>query len=307
MAELVARLVGAGFLGIVGRRGRRKVVVLRAGLLPALAAGVLPGSEGWRRLLLRPGERPLDELRRVLVSGAKDPLAEALDALPANGRLLLAVDQFEELFTACRSTPSVPPSPTHSPARPLIRRVEQSSWLHSVPTFYGRFAAYAGLAELLGANHVLVGPMQASELRRAVELPAGRVGLQVERELAEGLVDDTEGEPGALPLLSTALLELWQKAGRQRPHTDRLPRVRGRTRRRRAAGRRHLRSNPRRAQAARARRHAAPGGRGRRAGAPPRSARRARPGAQRRRGRRARDAGRQPSRHRVGRKRRGRP
>ena len=77
--------------------------------------------------------------------------------------------------------------------------------------FYGRFAAYPQLAELLAANHVLVGAMQASELRRAVELPAGRVGLRVEPELADALVDDVEGEPGALPLLSTALLELWQK------------------------------------------------------------------------------------------------
>ena len=77
--------------------------------------------------------------------------------------------------------------------------------------FYGRFAAYPALAELLGGNHVLVGPMQASELRRAVELPAGRVGLKVEPELVDALVDDVEGEPGALPLLSTALLELWQK------------------------------------------------------------------------------------------------
>ena len=103
VAELVARFVGAGFLGIVGPSGSGKSSVLRAGLLPALAGGVLPGSEAWRRVLLRPGERPLDELRRVLVSGAADPLAEALDALPPNARLLLAVDQLEELFTACHS------------------------------------------------------------------------------------------------------------------------------------------------------------------------------------------------------------
>ena len=69
--------------------------MLRAGLLPALAGGVLPGSEGWRRLLLRPGEHPMEELRRVLVSGATDPLAEALDTLPGDARLLLAVDQLE--------------------------------------------------------------------------------------------------------------------------------------------------------------------------------------------------------------------
>ena len=211
VAELVARLVGAGFLGIVGPSGSGKSSVLRAGLLPALAGGVLPGSEGWRRLLLRPGERPLDELRRVLVSGAKDPLAEALDALPANARLLLAVDQLEELFTACRSDAeraAFADTLARAAADPEGRAVVVVALRAD---FYGRFAAYPGLAELLGGNHVLVGPMQASELRRAVELPAGRVGLRVEPELADALVDDVEGEPGALPLLSTALLELWQK------------------------------------------------------------------------------------------------
>ncbi len=211
VAELVARLVGAGFLGIVGPSGSGKSSVLRAGLLPALAGGVLPGSGGWRRLLLRPGERPLEELRRVLVSGAKDPLAEALDALPANARLLLAVDQLEELHTACRSDAervAFADTLARAAADPEGRAVVVVALRAD---FYGRFAQYPGLAELLGANHVLVGPMQASELRRAVELPAGRVGLRVEPELADSLVDDVEGEPGALPLLSTALLELWQK------------------------------------------------------------------------------------------------
>ena len=211
VAELVARLVGAGFLGIVGPSGSGKSSVLRAGLLPALAGGVLPGSGGWRRLLLRPGERPLEELRRVLVSGARDPLAEALDTLPANGRLLLAVDQFEELFTACRSDAertAFADTLARAAADPDGRAVVVIALRAD---FYGRLAAYPRLAELLGGNHVLVGPMQASELRRAVELPAGRVGLRVEPELADALVDDVEGEPGALPLLSTALLELWQK------------------------------------------------------------------------------------------------
>ena len=211
VAELVARLVGAGFLGIVGPSGSGKSSVLRAGLLPALAGGALPGSGGWRRLLLRPGERPLEELRRVLVSGAEDPLAEALDTLPANSRLLLAVDQLEELFTACGSD-----AERAGFADTLARAAADPDGRAVVVVavradFYGRFAGYPGIAELLGANHVLVAPIQASELRRVVELPAGRVGLLVERELADALVDDVEGEPGALPLLSTALLELWQK------------------------------------------------------------------------------------------------
>jgi WD40 repeat protein/tRNA A-37 threonylcarbamoyl transferase component Bud32 len=211
VAELVARLVGAGFLGIVGPSGSGKSSVLRAGLLPALAGGVLPGSGGWRRLLLRPGERPLEELRRVLVSGAKDPLAEALDTLPANARLLLAVDQLEELFTACRSDDeraAFADTLARAAADPDGRAVVVVALRAD---FYGRFAAYPGLAELLGGNQVLVGSMQASDLRRAVVLPAGRVGLRVEPELTDALIEDVEGEPGALPLLSTALLELWQK------------------------------------------------------------------------------------------------
>ena len=75
--------------------------------------------------------------------------------------------------------------------------------------FYGRCAAYPELSRLLGANHVLVGPMSRDELRRAIERPAQRVGLTVESELVEALLTDVEGRPGALPLLSTALLELW--------------------------------------------------------------------------------------------------
>jgi WD40 repeat protein/tRNA A-37 threonylcarbamoyl transferase component Bud32 len=211
IAELVARLVGAGFLGVVGPSGSGKSSVLRAGLLPALAGGVLPGSEGWRRLLVRPGERPVDELRRVFVSGATDPLGEALDALPAGERLLLAVDQLEELFTECRSDgerAAFAETLARAAADPAGRAVVVVALRAD---FYGRFAVYPGLAELLAGNHVLVGPMQASELRRAVELPAGRVGLRVQPELSDALVDDVEGEPGALPLLSTALLELWQK------------------------------------------------------------------------------------------------
>ncbi|HEX2467158.1 MAG TPA: hypothetical protein VHJ54_03035, partial [Solirubrobacterales bacterium] len=59
-------------------------------------------------------------------------------------------------------------------------------------------------------NQVLVGPMRRDELRRAIELPARRSGLRVEPRLVSALVGDVAGEPGGLPLLSAALVELWQ-------------------------------------------------------------------------------------------------
>ena len=86
--------------------------------------------------------------------------------------------------------------------------------------FYGHCAAYPELWRLLGANHVLVGPMRRDELRRAIELPARRAGLRVEPELADALVADVAGEPGALPLLSSSLLELWQRRDGHRLRLD---------------------------------------------------------------------------------------
>jgi WD40 repeat protein/DNA-binding SARP family transcriptional activator len=196
VAQLVARLVGAPLLGIVGPSGSGKSSVLRAGLLPALASGVLPGSEGWRQVVLRPGEHPLRDLDA------------ATSTLAGDARFVLAIDQFEETFTACEDERE-----RAAFAAELVRMADAGPGVVVLAVradHYGRCAAYQRLAGLLASNHVLVGPMRRDELRRAVLCPARRGGLLVEPELADALVADVEDEPGALPLLSAALLELWQ-------------------------------------------------------------------------------------------------
>lgn len=199
VAELVARLVGAPLLAIVGPSGSGKSSALRAGLLPALAAGVLPGSDGWPRVLIRPGEQPMRELRR------------ALSAVAGDRRVVLAIDQFEETFTACRDERerdafvSAVVRAAHDPGGGSVVLLAVRA------DFYARCATYPALARLLGANHVLVGPMSRDELRRAITRPAEQVGLRIEPELEDAVVADVEGQPGALPLLSTALLELWRE------------------------------------------------------------------------------------------------
>ena len=157
---MVARLTGAPLMGIVGPSGSGKSSALRAGLLAALAAGVLPGSEGWALALLRPGEHPLRALEQATA-----------DAEP-RGRLVIAVDQFEEVFTACRDEAE---RAAFVDALVACARDPRRRALVLVAVradFYGRCAAYPELWRLLGANHVLVGPMRRDELRRAIELPA---------------------------------------------------------------------------------------------------------------------------------------
>jgi WD40 repeat protein len=75
---------------------------------------------------------------------------------------------------------------------------------------YERCAAYPRLARLLAADQVLVGPIGRDEVAAIARHPAERVGLRVEPELVEALIADLGTEPGAMPLLSTALLELWE-------------------------------------------------------------------------------------------------
>src|SRR5262249_22910328 len=183
VAELVARLAASRFVGIVGASGAGKSSLLRAGLLPALRGGALPGSDAWRRVLGRPGE-PLD------------PQAT-----------LVAVDPLEEVF-------GLPDDERVRFLDALVAATERSRVVVCLRAdLYGRCAEHRGLADALSRSQVLVGPMEPDELRRAIVAPAARAGLEGEPGLVDALVAAVEGEAGAWPLLSTALLELWRLRG----------------------------------------------------------------------------------------------
>ena len=197
VAELVAQLVGSPLLAIVGASGSGKSSLLRAGLLPALARPALPGSDKWSRRLIRPGENPLRELRSATVSAGR-------------GRSVIAIDQFEEIFTLCRDSDE-----RRAFLDELVRLSRDPAGRFVVvltlrADLYGRCATHAEFAGLLNRHTVLVGPLRREELRSAITRPADRAGLRVEPELVDALLSDVESQPGALPLLSAALLELWR-------------------------------------------------------------------------------------------------
>jgi WD40 repeat protein/class 3 adenylate cyclase len=216
VAELIARVVGASFIGLVGASGSGKSSALQAGLLPDLAGGVLPGSEQWIQVSMRPGDHPDNELRSALARGLPRPpdtgddprrsLDTALDERAPAQRILLVIDQFEEIFTATQDEKE------RSAFIDLI--TEPRDGLKVVVAVradhYERCAAYPRFAALLGANQVLVGPLATPDITAIIRHPAERVGLRVEPELVEAIITDVGTEPGGLPLLSTSLLELWE-------------------------------------------------------------------------------------------------
>jgi WD40 repeat protein/class 3 adenylate cyclase len=228
VAELTARLAGTRFLAVVGPSGSGKSSVLRAGLLPAIWGDALPDSKHWHTLVLTPGAHPLNELAVRLSMLSDDRPGALLQDLEADSRvleltirralagqpdkvkLLLVVDQFEEIFALCRDE-----AERRRFIDALLYSVEaEEGRIIVVPTiradFYGRCADYPQLAARM-SDGLLVGPMSEAELRAAIEQPAAVVGLRLEPGLAEMILDDVAGEPGALPLLSHALLETFER------------------------------------------------------------------------------------------------
>jgi WD40 repeat protein/class 3 adenylate cyclase len=209
VGELAARAVHAGLLGVVGASGSGKSSLIAAGLLPSLEAGLLPGSESWTPVAMRPGDRPMEALRGALATDAENPLDSATAAATADRRLVLVVDQFEETFSVCSSEEERALF-IHALSKAAGRPDRVAVILAIRGDYYAHCAPYPLLAGALAANHVLVGPLTRDELKRAIELPARRAGLRVESALADALVEEVADEPGGLPLLSTALVELWQ-------------------------------------------------------------------------------------------------
>jgi WD40 repeat protein/DNA-binding SARP family transcriptional activator len=221
VAELLARVASNRLLAVVGASGSGKSSLLRAGLLASLAAGALPGSDRWLQLVMRPGRHPLRELVRVSMQGrrtSRDDVADLLAQLvfdeDSGGGVVLVVDQLEEVWTLC-SDPAerrafldalselVTPEPGAGTGCTVVLALRAD--------YVGELADHPSLARALSDATVLVGAPSEGEVRRAIEHPAARCGLVLETGLTDALVADAGAEPGVLPLLSTALTELWER------------------------------------------------------------------------------------------------
>jgi len=260
--QLAGRLDGAaGMLVVAGESGAGKSSLLRAGLMPWLAAGALgPGSERWPRRVIQPTGSPVRELAMQLaeVAGA-DPVSVYRSLLAAPGeapmlvelavrtaagrgpapgrggpagatvaappRLVLVVDQFEELFTAAgdgeegraeregfiaalHAAATVPAGPHKCPAALVVAAVRAD--------YLGRLIAHPALKAWVDAGLFTVGPMSETEARLAITGPAAEADLTIEPALVEATIAELrEGAggglgSGVLPLMSQAMAATWQ-------------------------------------------------------------------------------------------------
>jgi hypothetical protein len=244
IAKLLDALRGQSFLAVVGASGSGKSSVVRAGVVPALRGDRPPpdgvelprDSRQWAYLEMTPTDRPLEQLalaltrdldtvgqtRAIMRDLAEDPAAAHLYARKylerqRQPRAFLLIDQFEELFTACKD------------------EAERAAFINGLPAmagggkttvvltlradFYHHCLRYDALRDVLQHHQLPIGAMSEAELREAIEQPAARTGYELELGLADLIVRDTGREDGSLPLLSHALLETWRRReGRRLTH-----------------------------------------------------------------------------------------
>ena len=192
VAELAVRVLDRGLVAVIGASGTGKSSLVRAGLVPLVRSGLLPGTGPWRTTVIVPSADP-------------DSVLDAIDGLDEPGPQLLVVDQFEEVFAAGSADVWA--------GRILDLVLDTAVDVHAVIVMradqYGLLAAIPALAALVEDAQVVVGPPTDDELRRIIEVPARRTGCQVEPALIDMVADDVAGHDAALPLVSAALAEVW--------------------------------------------------------------------------------------------------
>ncbi|MFI8977124.1 AAA family ATPase, partial [Nocardia asteroides] len=232
MTALSATTGPGGPILLVGASGSGKTSLLNAGVIAAVRDRGLPGidgSAGWPVRRCTPGTDPLQHLATALdAPGARhdldrDPthageLAAGVLGGRAGQRLLLIVDQLEELFTLCQDPPTRTAFLTAltslcAPGEDGVSRVSVLLALRA--DFYGYATTHPALAQTVRERQIPIEPITRDELREAIEKPATANGWILADGLTEVILADLGTDPAAavsaLPLLSHAMWSTWTR------------------------------------------------------------------------------------------------
>jgi hypothetical protein len=246
LETLLDRLERETFVCITGPESVGKTSLIQAGLVFALRNGAILDSDKWLIHTFTPGDSPIQSLADATAAlGQRAGLAAMVtDAVRKRGltgpnalhnfadmllgpdpkrRVVLIVDQFEEVFTKAKSEDDqrafinfVTQVANEPPSRLILIIALRSEFLLQA-------AGYPAFQKLVGARGLALQPMEANELARAIVLPALETGTHIEPALLARLINDVQGDPSMLPKLQMSLRDLFMalphKAGKQKALT----------------------------------------------------------------------------------------
>lgn len=235
--EIAEKLLQNRFVAVIGTSGCGKTSLIRCGLLPLLEKGSSENEQPWRILSIRPGNDPFghmaDALAEILpdkgiekderdrIIGLLKEGSEGIPGIPGvagksgEGRLLLIVDQFEELFRY--GSPDLGVGSVKETAAFVSLLTRSVSPLY--PGFYlvvalrsdliSECSQYKGFTSLINNSNFLVPRMTREGLKEAIEGPVRNMGARIDGELIEHLADECASRAEQLPLLQHILMRTW--------------------------------------------------------------------------------------------------
>jgi WD40 repeat protein len=247
--DLLRRLRTNRLVAVVGTSGSGKSSLVRAGLLPAvLGGGMAQAGSAWNIAVMRPGGSPLMHLARALceaglydadaedalfhlqatLSRSRNGLREAVrqSRAAAGSKMLLVVDQFEELFRFHRASATSQEEAIGFVNLLLHATQQPDENVYVVLTmrsdFLGECSQFLGLAEAVNDGEFLIPRMTRDQIQEAIEGPIRVRGADIAPRLLFRLLNDVQDSQDQLPVLQHALMRTWDLWQRMKDEGGRM-------------------------------------------------------------------------------------
>ena len=253
IAAIEERVSLGRLVSVVGSSGSGKSSLVRAGVLPMLSAGNVGGTE-WDWVEMRPGESPVRNLAEALARPNHTAGAEALSPLddaradrvdlvlhqssfgignalsllkrPEGRRLLILVDQFEEIFRFAdlrtqRNRNALRAAEQRDEATFFIQLLLSAIADTTLPAcimitmrsdFIGECARFHGLSEAVTETQYLVPALTRDQRAAAIRGPINLAGAHCDPALVQRLLNDSSDDPDQLPVMQHTVMRCWQRA-----------------------------------------------------------------------------------------------
>jgi hypothetical protein len=233
-SEILRKLEMYRFVSVVGNSGSGKSSLVKAGVLPQLQNS----DQKWEICALRPGNTPINELAKALTSfsdsesgstnTAIDPVLQLLNKsalglvqtvrtkLAKDTRLLILIDQFEELF---RFNSLEKDEKSFDDANHFVQLILAAAEQKDVPIyvmitlrsdFLGDAAQFMGLPEAINDGQFLVPRMRPEELKSSFTGPIEQADATISPRLSQQLLNEVDNNPDQLPILQHLLMRTWE-------------------------------------------------------------------------------------------------
>lgn len=235
--DLLRKLRQRRFIAVIGTSGSGKSSLVRAGMLPDLyGGGMASAGSRWRTAIFRPGDTPINALARALCdtqqAAIADPdlqlaITEATmrrgafglvewtrqARLAAGEKLLILVDQFEELFRTQRIADD-DADEAKAFVKLLLNAVEKNDLpIYVILTmrseYLGECTRFRDLPEAMNEGQYLIPRMTRDQRRQAIAGPVAVAGAKITSTLMQRLLNDVGENPDQLPIMQHAMMRTW--------------------------------------------------------------------------------------------------